>query len=244
MSLTNQNKRSEADLRTDSDPSEEIPLAARVVANRTIESVQPTDPPASSQPHPDTPPTTQAPANSHKKKGASQQKKKGRNQYTKDRDNHDHDDSPARSVSRDITRNADENGTSHSKSTGHEGSSKHGNKSKGGMNSRVTMSDLKRRANNILEYISRTQVELASDALVESKASPGQSTTDDGSTNSAPPTAANGNNSSKKADGATPLTNGSASAGLSLKEFKDMSCVEMMDILTRDLVKWQQEFAP
>ncbi len=112
------------------------------------------------------------------------------------------------------------------------------------MNSRVTMSDLKRRANNILEYISRTQVELASDALVESKASPGQSTTDDGSTNSAPPTAANGNNSSKKADGATPLTNGSASAGLSLKEFKDMSCVEMMDILTRDLVKWQQEFAP
>ena len=26
------------------------------------------------------------------------------------------------------------------------------------------------------------------------------------------------------------------------KDFKDLSCVEMMDVLTRQLVKWQKEF--
>ncbi|EMR67880.1 putative phd-finger domain-containing protein [Eutypa lata UCREL1] len=230
-----------------SDPSEEIPLAARAAANRTAtESVQPADPPPSSQPNPDTPPTIPTPSISHKKKGASHHKKgKGRNQYTKDRDNYDHDASPARSMSRDVTRNAEESGTSHAKTTGHEGGSKHGSKAKGGMNSRVTMTDMKRRANAILDYISRTQVELASDPLAEAKNSPGHGTTDDGSTNSAPRVAINGNGGNKKTDNATPLTNGSAaSTGLSLKEFKDMSCVEMMDILARDLVKWQQEFAP
>lgn len=112
------------------------------------------------------------------------------------------------------------------------------------MNSRVTMTDMKRRAHNILEYISRTQVELASDPLAESKTSPDQSITDDGSTKSVPHIAVNGHISNKKSENVTPLINGSASAGLSLKEFKDMSCVEMMDILSRDLVKWQQEFAP
>lgn len=156
-------------------------------------------------------------------------------------------------MSRDVTRNGDEGGTSHSKSTGHEGNSKHGSKSKGGMNSRVTLSDMKRRANNILEYISRTQIELASESLpVASKESTSQKNT----TGDSPPSSAaniaitvngDGDSGSKKTDVATnvtPLTNGSASTGLSLKEFKDMSCVEMMDILTRDLVKWQQEFTP
>ena len=119
------------------------------------------------------------------------------------------------------------------------------------MNSRVTLSDMKRRANNILEYISRTQIELASESFPEaSKGSPSQkNTTGDSPPNSTTNIAitVNGNGGSKKTDAAsnvTPLTNGSASTGLSLKEFKDMSCVEMMDILTRDLVKWQQEFTP
>ncbi|RYP24178.1 hypothetical protein DL765_000673 [Monosporascus sp. GIB2] len=235
----------EADPDIDSDPSEELPLAARAAANRVTESVQPPDPPASSHPRPDTPPTAQAPASSNKKKGTSQHKKgKGRNQYTKERDNHDHDDSPARSLSRDVTRNADENTTSHSKPTGNDSSSKHGNKSKGGMNSRVTMSDMKRRANNILEYITRTQIELANDTLAESKASPAQNKTDDCSAKPVSHVEVNGDGSNKKVDNASLLTNGSAAtAGLSLKEFKDMSCVEMMDALARDLVKWQQEFA-
>ncbi|KAI1343171.1 hypothetical protein F5Y15DRAFT_225971 [Xylariaceae sp. FL0016] len=223
----------------DSDPSEEMPLSSRVTANRATESAQPPDPPlSSSQPVPDTPPTVSVPNTSHKKK--AQPKKKGRNQYTKDRD--DRDGSPARSMSRDVTRNGDENGISHPKAL-HEGTSKH-SKSKGGMNSRITMSDMKRRANGILEYITRTQVELASESLSESKPSSSRSTTDDGTNSLVPQINGNGNGNKDN-----PITNGASSNGiigplLPLKEFKDMSCVEMMDALTRDLVKWQQEFTP
>ncbi|KAI1475790.1 hypothetical protein F4774DRAFT_413562 [Daldinia eschscholtzii] len=225
----------------DSDPSEEIPLAVRAAANRTTESAQPPDPPISSQPPPDTPPTAPVTTNSHKKK-ATNQKKKGRNQYTKDRDNRDHDESPARSVSRDITRNGDENGTSHTKST-HEPTSKQ-SKAKGGMNSRITMTDMKRRANNILEYITRTQVELASEPLSDSA---GTQQNSNGTVTAVPSIKVNGDNKKHDNVGITingPVTNGLSHGLPSLKEFKDMSCIEMMDILTRDLVKWQQEFAP
>ena len=109
------------------------------------------------------------------------------------------------------------------------------------------MSDMKRRANNILEYISRTQIELASESLpVASKGSPAQqNSVGDNASKPAANVVVNGNGGSKKTDTTTnvaPLINGSTSTGLSLQEFKDMSCMEMMDILTRDLVKWQQEF--
>ncbi|KAI1417244.1 hypothetical protein F5Y13DRAFT_82451 [Hypoxylon sp. FL1857] len=233
----------------DSDPSDEVPLSARAAANRTTESAQPPEPPVSSQPAPDTPPAAPVPVSSNKKK-ATNHKKKGRNQYTKDRDNRDHDESPARSVSRDITRNGDENGTSHTKSSAQEGTGKQ-SKAKGGMNSRITMTDMKRRANNILEYITRTQVELASEPLSEPA--------DDGQQNSAPNGTANGvplikvnGDSHKKPESANTNSNGATTNGtnganstlLALKEFKEMSCIEMMDVLTRDLVKWQQEFAP
>ncbi|KAI1206672.1 uncharacterized protein F4807DRAFT_463360 [Annulohypoxylon truncatum] len=228
----------------DSDPSEEIPLSVRAAANRTTESAQPPEPPVSSQPAPDTPPTAPAPTHSHKKK-ATNQKKKGRNQYTKDRDNRDHDESPARSVSRDITRNADENGTSHTKS-GQETTSKQ-SKSKGGMNSRITMTDMKRRANNILEYITRTQVELASEPLSEPANGSHPDNGSNGSVNGVPSILVNGDSNNRgentNTNLARPASNGTNNA-LPLKEFKEMSCIEMMDILTRDLVKWQQEFVP
>ncbi|KAI1779161.1 hypothetical protein F4818DRAFT_437952 [Hypoxylon cercidicola] len=221
----------------DSDPSEEIPLAVRAAANRATESAQPPDPPASSQPVPDTPPAVPAPASSHKKK-APNQKKKGRNQYTKDRDR-DHDESPARSVSRDITKNGDENGTSHNKSSAQEGGGKQG-KSKGGMNSRITMTDMKRRANFIVEFITRTQVDLANEPLADSPPSPQPKSTGGGTSSSTPSAKPNGT-SSKKPDEGAASSNGPTRNGA---EFKDLSCIEMMDSLTRDLVKWQQEFAP
>ncbi|OTA82004.1 hypothetical protein M434DRAFT_401169 [Hypoxylon sp. CO27-5] len=229
----------------DSDPSDEIPLSARAAANRITESAQPPEPPVSSQPAPDTPPAVTAPTNSSKKK-ATNHKKKGRNQYTKDRDNREHDESPARSVSRDITRNGDENGTSHTKTSAQEGTGKQ-SKSKGGMNSRITMTDMKRRANNILEYITRTQVELANEPLSEPAGDTQQNNTPNGTANGVPSIKVNGD-SSKKPEGVItvpngPTTNGANSAFLALKEFKEMSCIEMMDVLTRDLVKWQQEFA-
>ncbi|KAI0884005.1 uncharacterized protein GGS22DRAFT_28766 [Annulohypoxylon maeteangense] len=229
----------------DSDPSEEIPLSVRTAANRTTESAQPPEPPVSSQPVPDTPPAAPVPTHSHKKK-ATNQKKKGRNQYTKDRDNRDHDESPARSVSRDITRNIEENGTSHIKS-GQETTGKQ-SKSKGGMSSRITMTDMKRRANNILEYITRTQVELASEPLSDPVKSSHPNNSNNGSVNGVPLIKVNGDDNKKGGNTNTSI-NGSTSNGtnndtLPLKEFKEMSCIEMMDILTRDLVKWQQEFVP
>ncbi|ORY60606.1 uncharacterized protein BCR38DRAFT_459648 [Pseudomassariella vexata] len=239
-------KVSEADMDVDidSDPSEEIPLAARVAANRTTESVQPPDPPASSQPVPDTPPAEKVPTSSHKRKAASQHKKgKGRNQYTKDRDMQENEDTPARSMSREIARNADENVATHTKSSLHEGPGKHSSRAKGGMNSKITMSDLKRRANNILEFITRTQVELANEPLSE-KNSPRHGNTDDGSTGKVRAMQPNGGDASKEN---TPVESGTANLAsttpaVPMKDFKELDCVEMMDALTRDLVKWQQEF--
>ncbi|CAJ2504023.1 Uu.00g114170.m01.CDS01 [Anthostomella pinea] len=231
----------------DDDPSEEMPLAARAAVNRTTEPAQaPEPPPPSSQPPPDTPPATQPTTSTNKKKPAAQSKKKGRNQYTKDRDNHDHEDSPARSISRDVHRNGDENGTSHAKSSGHDNTTKQ-SKSKGGMNSRVTMSDMKRRANGILEYISRTQVELASEPLAESAPDLAQGSTHDGSGSGGAfsQTKVNGNGSTttKKVAKDISVSNEITSNGIVLpKDFKELSCVEMMDILARDVLKWQNEF--
>ncbi|TGJ85586.1 hypothetical protein E0Z10_g3131, partial [Xylaria hypoxylon] len=224
----------------DSDPSEELPLATRTVANRTAESAQPPDPPAPpSQPPPDTPPIPQAPTTISKKK-STQSKKKGRNQYTKDREN-DHEDSPARSISRDVSRNADEAGTNTIRNTAHETTSKQ-SKARGGMSSKITMSDMKRRVNGILEYITRKQVELVNDPLSDSTSSPSRAGTED---DLIPLAKVNGDSSSKKPSGATPTRNAAESSGptdTAAAVFKDMSCVEMMDSLTRDLMKWQQEF--
>lgn len=216
----------------DSDPSEEIPLVTRTVVNRATESVQPPDLPASSQPAPDTPPASGPQSSTQtKKKAAPQPKKKGRNQYTKDRDPHEQDTSPARSMSRDISRNQDDNGTAHNKSTPNEGSNKHhSGKTKGIMSSKVAMGDLKRRANNILEYITRTQVELANEPLSE-KNSPQRAAADDVSAVPMLSIQHSGQEKSNCIPNAAPA------------DFKDLSCVEMMDYLTRDLVKWQHEYA-
>lgn len=215
-------------------PSEEVPLVARVAVTRSTDAVQAApDPPPSSQPVPDTPPADQAPVASSKKKTVAQPKKKGRNQYTKDRDNHLQDDSPARSMSRDITRDKDESHTKHH----HEGGPKHP-RSKGAMNSKITMTDLKRRANNLMEFITRTQVELANEPLSE-RNSPRQPASEDGSRDGS--TSRPNGSSSKSSTERAATSNGGPTPPL--KDFKELSCVEMMDTLTRDLVKWQQEFA-
>lgn len=234
--------RADLDVNVDSDPSEEMPLVTRTAANRATESIQPPDPPASSQPAPDTPPASvPQPSTQNKKKPAPQPKKKGRNQYTKDRDAHEQDTSPARSMSRDISRNQDDN----NKSTPNEGSNKHHNsKTKGTITSKVAMSDLKRRANNILEYITRTQVELANEPLSE-KNSPQRTATDDASAGPVPPIQHNNGQEQRNGgpDEKVSAKSGAPGAPSVSAEFKDLSCVEMMDYLTRDLVKWQHEYA-
>jgi hypothetical protein len=106
------------------------------------------------------------------------------------------------------------------------------------------MSDMKRRVNGILEYITRKQVELVSDPLLDSTSRPSQASTEDGSIST---TEVHGDSSNKKHSGEAPDTNGAthhrtANATALAGEFKEMSCIEMMDALTRDLFKWQQEF--
>jgi len=246
-----------------------MPLAARSAMTRTAaaaaaaaansssnatthpapaESPQTTEPPPpqQQQPVPDTPPTNPAPSRADRKRS---HKKKGRNQYTRDRDGND-DDSPARSLSRDIQKddngggsNGGNNGPAATKSTGGDGGGgsgghgKSGTKNKGGMSSKITMTDLKRRATALLDFISRTQVELAGEMTPTGSDEGGEKANGE----PASPGEKHPDRDEKPSEAsAAPVLNGDASQG---KDFKDLGCMEMMDSLTRRLVKWQQEYA-
>lgn len=105
------------------------------------------------------------------------------------------------------------------------------------MSNKITMNDMKKRATALLEYISRTQVELAGESLTET---PPSTASDANGSNSgtAPEKAENGTNQTPMLVlGETGHANGPG------KEFKELGCVEMMDTLTRRLVKWQQQYA-
>ncbi|KAK0723802.1 hypothetical protein B0T21DRAFT_414167 [Apiosordaria backusii] len=250
-------KVSEAHTDADSDPSEELPLAARAVVSKAVAPVvvggtstgetvgeavqQPSgseqqQPPAS-QPTPDSPPTPAASqAKTDKKKS---HKRKGRNQLTRD-----DEASPARSVSRDIQK--DEHPPSGKGHHHHgDGVGKSGQpRSRGGMSSKVSMNDMKRRAAALLDFISRTQVELAGETAEEDTASTDVAKATTANPTSAP-AASNGSNGTA-ADDSTQNTATAAptSAPESQEmEFRELGCVEMMDSLTRRLVKWQQEYA-
>lgn len=230
----------EAQVDTDSDPSEELPLATRAAANRTTgekaalvvteskaEATLAPEPPPSSQPTPDTPPTS-APAQATSK--PKRNKKRGRNQYTKDREARE-ETSPVRSQSRDVQ--GHDNGNTHHAKSG-EGLSKSHSRTKGGFNSKVSMTDMRRKAHAMLDYISRTQVEMAGEIT------PPNDESRRPSNNTVPPTTQNGTSSSQKLPG---TVNGQPGRMMDApKDFKDLSSVEMMDRLTRDLVKWQKEF--
>lgn len=106
------------------------------------------------------------------------------------------------------------------------------------------MNEMRRRVAAILDFISRMQLEMATagensstptgseghaqglllKSMVEQIDAAVASTTSDGG-ESAPPT-----------------TDGDGDAPIHEKDFKDLSSVEMMDVLTRHLFKWQQEY--
>lgn len=258
---------------TDSDPSEELPLAARAAVTKTAVPAPPVvpttvtttattittatpavaeepveqeeqppavpEPPPASQTTPEDPPAVATPTTTKVDKKRSH-KKKGRNQYTRE----DTEVSPARSQSGEAPAEVPpppppppppKPSKAEEKATGH---GKHG-KNKGGMNSKITMTDMKRRAAALLDFISRTQVELAGESPSED-----EKTTNGNSV--APP--------EKPAALAAPRLNGvngltatsatgmTSAEGQLEKDFKELSCVEMMDSLTRRLVKWQQEY--
>lgn len=227
---------------TDSDPSEELPLATRAATNRItaekatavttetkIEASLVPEPPPSSQPTPDTPPAS-APVPSISKAKRSK-KGKGRNQYTKDRETRD-DTSPARSHSRDVQ--GHDNGHGHHARSG-EGTSKSHARVKGGFNSKVSMADMRRKAHAMLDYISRTQVEMAGEVT------PPNNDSRRPSNDTLPQIKENGTSTSEKT--APSISNGEPGISRDIpKDFKELSSMEMMDRLTGDLVKWQNQF--
>ncbi|KAH6630323.1 hypothetical protein B0J18DRAFT_97204 [Chaetomium sp. MPI-SDFR-AT-0129] len=238
----------------DSDPSEEVPLATRAATSKpaqpsaavntdipsppeaaALPSVA-TEPAPTSNSAPDTPPMTAAQAKADKKRS---HKKKGRNQYTRDRDAQD-DDSPARSQSREIQKDDQAAPASGKAGVGGENSGKANPKAKGGMSNKVTMNDLKRRATALLDFISRTQVEMAGESP------PGGSKGENGVNGVAHPpngTSALQDQEDGSSTGPTLAVGDVESSAAQSREFKELDCVEMMDNLTRRLVKWQQQYA-
>lgn len=101
------------------------------------------------------------------------------------------------------------------------------------MSSKITMNDMKRRTTALLDYISRTQVELAGEAFLGAASdTPGTNGT----------SAAASEKALNEARDLPALVTGDPVEASQGKEFKELGCMEMMDSLTRRLVKWQQQY--
>jgi hypothetical protein len=216
----------------DSEPPEETPPVARTASSRVEPTNPPPDPPASSQPAaPESPPVVAQPAVSHKKGGRPPHNRKGKlgkNQYTRDRDlNGNDDESPGRSQSRDVSR--DENGTNHRTTNGDGKSSK--SKVNGG--SRVTFQDMKRKVAWMLDFISKTQLDMASESLTPTSNDEAEALIRGIAGSIIPMLKAEAKEGAEEPHGADKQLE---------KDFKDLKLLEMMDALTRMLVKWQNEY--
>ncbi|RLL94153.1 hypothetical protein CFD26_100855 [Aspergillus turcosus] len=161
----------------------------------------------------------------------------GRNQYTRDRDMNGAD-SPRRGQSHDIGGDSPRVGAvngAYNVDTGKPSRPRYMNPQ------RTTMNEMKRRVAGILEFISRMQVEMA--VAGETITPPGNGDQPNGSLTKAAidqiETALLSN--TNEVESGTASTDGEAGASKE-KEFKDLSSVEMMDVLTRHLLKWQQEY--
>ncbi|KAI1915229.1 Histone deacetylase complex subunit [Ophidiomyces ophidiicola] len=237
-------RKGRSDRRKDDDSELDATSPTKVTVNGSV-------PPQSAPETSDIPPPpAQKPSARKSGRPPARRGRVGRNQYTRDRDmangnsTGDQNNSPRRGQSRE------ENGDS----PGNNGAN--GVQTNGGesgkpsrpryMNpNRTTMNDMRRRVAAILEFISRMQVEMAAS---------GEQTT--------PPNRA-GSNGTRAPDSTTvaaaiegavingdiPICAIAESAGPLLdgclppaRDFKDLSSGEMMDELTRGLLKWQQEF--
>ncbi|KAL9090566.1 MAG: hypothetical protein Q9159_001910 [Coniocarpon cinnabarinum] len=111
---------------------------------------------------------------------------------------------------------------------------------------RTSMNELRKRAAGILEYISRTQVEMAGEQTPSGSQTPskGSSRTVNGKTATV---SGNSKLSNEMPEGAEAFPKDAASStqtnevGIEADEFKKMSSLQMMDILTREIVHWQHE---
>lgn len=227
------------EIHADSDHSEEVPLAVtKIIIKRSEEPPAVVEPPVEPPPVPDTPPASNPTvSSSHKKSSKSHQKKaKGKNQYTKDRET-EREDSPARSMSRDIQRSAEEpTPTSHPKTTAAESKSSSKTKQNSAVN-KTSMLDMRRRVAAIMDFISRTQVDLAAEGSLGS-----HSNSTSGEASPAKPSPAHVNGELDKLAGAENHAEHGEDMDVG-KTFKELNCIEMMDVLTRDMVKWQNQYS-
>lgn len=202
------------------------------------------------QPSPNTPtpkePTPVRPSTRKSGRPPARRGRVGRNQYTKDRDvNGNGTESPRRGQSHDIggdsprvgygnTNGAHLNGGD----TGRPSKPRHMHPQ------RTTMNEMKRRVAAILEFISRMQVEMA--VASENSSTPtGNEDRSQGLLLKSMVEQIDAAMASAVSDGgesAPPTTDGDGDAPIHEKDFKDLSSVEMMDVLTRHLLKWQQEY--
>jgi hypothetical protein len=212
----------------ESDAGEEPPAATRPSVEKAMNTTNQADPPPSSQPTPESPPKEKQPSTSHKKGGRPPHTRKGKlgkNQYTRDRDTIDGENSPARSQSRGV--GGDDSSNRGGNSDGRSG------RLKGGGH-KFTMVDMRRKVALMLDFISKTQLDMAGETTP---------TTDDtnekimrGLAGSLMPILQAQQAGSEAAKG-TPDSNNELE-----KDFKNLSLLEMMDVLTRELVKWQKQF--
>lgn len=251
------------DFVSDSDPSEE-PLPHNTPSKDGELSLAPT----ASQPSP--PNFTPIPKPSHHKKTGrppARRGRVGRNQYTKDRDPRPGaTNSPLRSHSH--SGDADKsprylgngNGNTSAGNNYNWGpSTENGKPSKPRyMNpNRTTMNDMKRRVSGILEFISRTQVEMAAaNGCAEETTATNPSSSPMTRTHSAATLPATNGGSKTISQVPGSHENGSSGGvrdrdavgekipgtGVDVEAFRSLSSVEMMEVLTRGLMRWQGDF--
>ena len=189
------------------------------------------------------------PKASHKKTGRppTRRGRIGRNQYTRDRDL-PNSDPPLASISPTRSNNSHDadSGMPHLNGNTSNGNGYGDNNGLGKpsrpryMNpNRTTMNDMKRRVAGILEFISVQQVEMAG---LEAPSTTKSST----SSNSPPDPNSNSQNGGQQG-GKTDLDLEKATSAalfdrIDEEAFGALSSVEMMEVLTRKLMKWQGEY--
>ncbi|CAK7209022.1 Histone deacetylase complex subunit [Sporothrix bragantina] len=198
-----------------------------------------------SQPSPETPPPTSAPAMalSKSKGGRPTHKKKGRNQYTKERDARE-ELNMTRSRSRDMPENGHSKSGSGSGSGAHSKDGSHGksgSRAKGSANSRVSLTEMRRRVSAMSDFIGKTQVDIASgEYLASAVATPDGAKAGSGNGTTNPNSAATTPSSTSAPQ--LGIVNGVTSELTAEKEFKTLPLLEMMDTLTRNIIHWQNQY--
>ena len=181
---------------------------------------------------------------SHKKGGRppTRRGRLGRNQYSKDRDPPDPNlnvHSPRSNYSQDgdnahVNGAVNGSGLAESNGLGKPSRPRHMNPN------RTTMNDMKRRVAAILEFISHTQVEMAGMDTSRSRSNTQNST----KTSTATPPDSNGNGKASVAfkNISTILAALGDAETVDEEAYRNLSAVEMMEVLTKRLMRWQREY--